>query len=352
MPHEYTPSNSPRGGSMSPSETSHHDDLNGLVPPSPRAGSPPLLGSGGQHDELFDAEDTVTCLWDNCGVVFTHLPTLIEHIHNDHIGVHKSNYTCEWATCHRRGLSQTSRFALISHIRSHTGEKPFICPLPECDKSFTRSDALAKHMRLQHNIEPPAPGRGGSRKRKRDETNSAAPAHGGTPPPAPQPNYEEPDEADIDYENFVRAMENGYIPQSPGGRAEDEGTDTIPPALMTLYDPASRTILGRSKEMVMYLLMKAKLRYALEQQGYLLEELRSAKVDLRREQEDKERMVDTFLRGTFGYVQQAFSVPYAVYFIFCHFRSEADAFILPLQPPENPHSPRSDFMPLVNGSSH
>jgi hypothetical protein len=37
----------------------------------------------------------------------------------------------------------------------------------ECDKSFTRSDALAKHMRLQHNLTPPAPGRGGARKRKR-----------------------------------------------------------------------------------------------------------------------------------------------------------------------------------------
>lgn len=47
-----------------------------------------------------------------------------------HIGVHKSNYTCEWATCNRRGLAQTSRFALISHIRSHTGEKPFICSRP------------------------------------------------------------------------------------------------------------------------------------------------------------------------------------------------------------------------------
>jgi hypothetical protein len=27
-------------------------------------------------------DDSVTCLWDNCGVVYTHLPTLIEHIHN------------------------------------------------------------------------------------------------------------------------------------------------------------------------------------------------------------------------------------------------------------------------------
>ena len=52
------------------------------------------------------------------------LPTI------EHIGVHKSNYTCEWATCSRRGIQQASRFALISHIRAHTGEKPFTCPRP------------------------------------------------------------------------------------------------------------------------------------------------------------------------------------------------------------------------------
>ena len=40
----------------------------------------------------------------------------------DHIGVHKSNYACGWTACGLRGLPQASRFALISHIRSHTGE--------------------------------------------------------------------------------------------------------------------------------------------------------------------------------------------------------------------------------------
>ena len=32
--------------------------------------------------EELETNDVVTCQWEDCGVVFTHLPTLIAHIHN------------------------------------------------------------------------------------------------------------------------------------------------------------------------------------------------------------------------------------------------------------------------------
>ncbi|KAH9927636.1 uncharacterized protein B0H18DRAFT_1002920 [Fomitopsis serialis] len=273
-----------------------------------RPGSPGAAPEGAQEENM--EVDTMTCRWEECGKVFSHLPTLIEHIHNDHIGVHKSNYTCEWATCPRRGIPQTSRFALISHIRSHTGEKPFVCHLPECDKSFTRSDALAKHMRIQHNISPPLPGRGGSRKRKREEPEPTAPqadpnAYGYSTFKLETNGH--PDDADdtrmspADYPNGAYASGSaGPRPASPEYDEHDEGEDEIPQYLLMQADPQTGLIMGRSPAMVKYLIMKAKQQYALEQHEALVEELRVLRKEERLWKERKDALMDELLHVYFG----------------------------------------------------
>jgi len=38
-----------------------------------------------------ETDDSVTCQWEDCGVVFTHLPTLINHIHN---GTRRTQISC------------------------------------------------------------------------------------------------------------------------------------------------------------------------------------------------------------------------------------------------------------------
>ncbi|KAF8468855.1 hypothetical protein BDZ91DRAFT_721254 [Kalaharituber pfeilii] len=119
-------------------------DTSGSVPGSPR---------DHHNDDGEFAEQVTVCRWAGCNEDLGNMDDLVKHIHDDHIGSRKAKYACEWDGCSRKGMTHASGYALRAHMRSHTREKPFYCSLPECDRSFTRSDALAKHMRTVHETE-------------------------------------------------------------------------------------------------------------------------------------------------------------------------------------------------------
>jgi hypothetical protein len=61
------------------------EQQSGLGVSSSRLGSPSATQGAealNVDPAAVDIDDSATCLWDNCGKVYTHLPTLIEHIHN------------------------------------------------------------------------------------------------------------------------------------------------------------------------------------------------------------------------------------------------------------------------------
>jgi hypothetical protein len=75
------PKPSPKAPSLSPSSSSMEDASNSEIQPEAYRYSASHPGSPAQSGVL-DTEDSVTCQWEDCGKVFTHLPTLILHIHN------------------------------------------------------------------------------------------------------------------------------------------------------------------------------------------------------------------------------------------------------------------------------
>ncbi|KAK3393623.1 hypothetical protein B0H63DRAFT_21954 [Podospora didyma] len=131
------------------------DPLEGMSPVSSDSdGDIPSSPINARQDEDDFQEQVTVCAWEGCKAGdMSNMDNLVEHIHNDHIESRAKKYTCEWIGCPRQSMPHASGYALKAHMRSHTREKPFYCYLPECDRAFTRSDALAKHMRTVHETE-------------------------------------------------------------------------------------------------------------------------------------------------------------------------------------------------------
>ncbi|WEW61619.1 hypothetical protein PRK78_007110 [Emydomyces testavorans] len=128
-------------------------DSSSELPQSP--GLLSLISGGIDEDYSGIGRDQVTvCHWEGCDAKdLGHMDALVKHIHKQHIISRQKKHLCEWKDCPRKGQTHASGYALRAHMRSHTKEKPFYCTLPECDRSFTRSDALSKHMRTVHETE-------------------------------------------------------------------------------------------------------------------------------------------------------------------------------------------------------
>ena len=101
--------------------------------------SPIILSAPSSQPLQDDRKRTFKCTYNDCDKTYFKSSHLKSHMRS-HTG--EKPYQCSWDDCERRFARSDE---LSRHKRTHTGEKKFECT--SCKTKFMRSDHLAKHMK-------------------------------------------------------------------------------------------------------------------------------------------------------------------------------------------------------------
>ena len=87
-------------------------------------------------------------LCEDCGRSFTQSASLSDHMCAKHSTDQTKIYQCP----HCPYSTKRSAATLQYHINTHTGEKPYSCK--ECGQSFAHPSGLSRHIRVKHSTDP------------------------------------------------------------------------------------------------------------------------------------------------------------------------------------------------------
>ena len=104
-------------------------------------------------EEDMDDSGPFVCYWENCNQEFPLLESLVVHLDRGHT-LSMDKYVCLWKDCARNRKPFDARYKLITHLRCHTGEKPYKCEYPTCTRSFSRLENLKLHVRTHTGEKP------------------------------------------------------------------------------------------------------------------------------------------------------------------------------------------------------
>lgn len=99
------------------------------------------------------------CAWAECAAEFSSMHSLASHLSTAHLASpNDSRGCCLWRGCPYTSTPFTAHHDLVVHLKMHTGNRPYLCPLEGCGKVYKRTDFLEKHIQshVQQNNNPAA----------------------------------------------------------------------------------------------------------------------------------------------------------------------------------------------------
>ena len=111
-----------------------------------------------EEEDLEKLSSGTQCRWKDCTEEFSDQVQLVAHINSTHVPTRRGseNYPCYWRNCPRNSKPFNAKYKLVTHLRVHTGERPFKCRQLNCGRSFARLENLKIHKR-SHTGEKPFP---------------------------------------------------------------------------------------------------------------------------------------------------------------------------------------------------